>query len=296
MTEKPRGVHARIVLELVNDFRMLKRDRVALLGMIIVLSVLLVAILAPVVAPYNPYEMDLPNNRSPPSSKHLFGTDEFGRDLLSRILYGATTSIQIGLVSVGIAMTTGILIGLIAGYFGGFTDSILMRIMDLLLAFPYILLSIVIVTMLGPGILNTMIAVGIRSIASFARVMRGSVLSVKEDYYIKAARAVGASDTRIVFRHILPNAISPSIVLGTLDLGSAILSAAALGFLGLGAQPPTPEWGLMLSNGREYLIGSPHMVIFPGLAIMVTVLGFNLIGDWLRDMQDPRLRERISYA
>lgn len=282
--------------ELKKNLRRLKRDKAAILGLVIVLSIFFVGILAPLIAPYDPFEMNLPNRRAPPNETHLLGTDEFGRDLLSRILYGTTVSLQVGLLSVGISMTVGILIGLIAGYFGGITDSILTRIMDLLLAFPYILLAIVIATALGPSILNTTIAIGIRSIAQFARLMRGSVLSAKEEYYIKAAKSIGASDKRIIFHHLLPNTMSPCIVLGTLSLGSAILSAASLGFLGLGAQPPTPEWGTMLSNGREFLLDAPHIVLFPGLAIVLTVLGFNLVGDWLRDILDPRLRGRLDYG
>lgn len=271
---------------------MLKGDKAAVLGVIIISFVSSVAILAPIIAPHDAYKLDLPNARAPPDREHLLGTDEFGRDILSRILYGSRISLQIGIISVGIAMTVGILIGLIAGYFGGIADSVLMRIMDLLLAFPYILLAIVIVTVLGPGISNTMIAVGVRSIASFSRVIRGSVLSIKEETYIKAAKAIGATHWRIIFFHILPNTISPIIVLGTLGFGSAILSAAALGFLGLGAQPPMPEWGVMLSNGRQFLLEAPHIVVFPGLSIMATVLGFNLVGDWLRDVLDPRLGEK----
>jgi peptide/nickel transport system permease protein len=226
----------------------------------------------------------------PPSEAHLFGTDSLGRDILSRVIYGARISLMIGLISVGISLVPGTLLGLAAGYFGGRADSLIMRLMDMLLAFPAILLAIFITAILGPSLPNTMVAVGIVYIPHYARIVRASVLSLKEQLFVQAIGHLGGGHLRILGRHILPNAMPPIIVYATLGMGTAVLQAAALGFLGLGAQPPQPEWGAMLSEGRQYIQNAPHVAAFPGAAILVLVLGFNLFGDGLRDVLDPSLR------
>jgi peptide/nickel transport system permease protein len=227
---------------------------------------------------------------APPSPDHWFGTDQYGRDILSRVLYGARLSLQTGLVAVAIAATTGSLLGLAAGYYGNLTDSIIMRMVDVMLAFPGILLAMAIVAVLGPSLINVMIAVGIGATPTYARVVRSSVLSAKELPYVLAARSIGTSNARQMFVHILPNTLSPIIVLSSLSIAAAILAASGLSFIGLGAQPPTPEWGAMLNQGRTYLREAWWMTTFPGLAIMVTVMSINMIGDGLRDALDPRLR------
>src|SRR5690606_9225696 len=228
--------------------------------------------------------------RQPPSMQHLMGTDEIGRDILSRIIYGSRISLRVGLISVGIAAVGGVVLGLIAGYFGGAVDTVIMRVMDVLLAFPGILLSIAIVAILGPGINNVMIAVGIEAIPVYVRTVRGSTLTTREEDFVLAARASGASASRIIFRHILPNILAPVIVLGTLGVGIAILTAAGLSFIGLGAQPPQAEWGTMLATARVYLQSTPWLAIFPGATIMIVVLALNLLGDGLREALDPRMR------
>jgi ABC-type dipeptide/oligopeptide/nickel transport system permease subunit len=220
---------------------------------------------------------------------HIMGLDLNARDIYSRVIYGTRTSLFVGLVTVSLSILVGTSLGIVSGYAGGSVDNIIMRLMDVVLAFPALLLAISIVTILGPGLLNALIGITITYIPQYARISRASVLSLKEQEFIVAERALGASPFRIVFDHILPNAITPIIVQGTLGIGTAILDAAALSFLGLGAQPPTPEWGQMLSESRNYVFTSPHMVFFPGIAIMITVLGFNLLGDGMRDALDPRL-------
>ncbi len=244
----------------------------------------------PLLAPYDPYKQNLLLRKAPPSSKHWLGMDEVGRDMLSRIIYGSRVSLEVGFLSVIGAIMLGVLIGATSGYAGGWVDNVVMRLMDILLAFPSLLLALAIVTILGPGLLNMLYAIAIVSIPTYARLVRASVLSEKETDYVLAARAIGASHPRILFRQIMPNALTPIIVQGTLGIGTAILDAAALGFLGLGAQPPTPEWGTMLSRAQQVFFSAPHIGIFPGLAIMLAVLGFNLLGDGLRDALDPRLR------
>jgi peptide/nickel transport system permease protein len=248
-----------------------------------------VAIFARQVAPRDPILVTPANRLLPPSREYPFGTDELGRDVLSRLVHGARVSMTVGLISVTVALTIGVTFGLVAGYFGGWVDNIIMRVIDVLLAFPGILLAIVIAGALGPGLRNVMIAVGIFSMPSYARVVRGSTLAIRELDYIEALRALGGRDGRILFRHILPNVAAPVIVLSTLGVATAILSAAGLSFVGLGAQPPTPEWGAMLSQARPYLRNEWWMATFPGLAIAVTVLAINLLGDGLRDALDPRL-------
>jgi peptide/nickel transport system permease protein len=251
---------------------------------------IVVALVGPFVAPYDPIKQSADELLMPPSSRHWFGTDQYGRDILSRVLFGAQLSLRVGLAAVAIAVICGCLLGLIAGYYGGSTDTLIMRLIDVKLAFPGILLAMAIVAILGSSLTNVMIAVGISGIATYTRVVRGSVLSAKEMLYVLSARAVGCRDRRIIFVYLLPNVLGPVIVLATLGIAGAILSASGLSFIGLGAQPPTPEWGAMLSKGRDYLDRAWWITTFPGLAIMVTVLAINMIGDGLRDALDPRLR------
>ena len=269
-------------------------------GIIILTILILIAIFAPLIAPYDPTQLlKEEKRRDPPcihllgcpadKPQHLFGIDGNSRDLFSRVIYGSRLSLQIGLVTMTFAILIGTLIGAVAAYAGGVVDNILMRIMDVLMAFPSLLLAIAIVSVLGTGLINALLAIGIVSIPRFARLVRSTVLSVKELEYVQASRALGASSMHILFKRILPNAITPLIVQGTLGIATAILDAAALSFLGLGAEPPRPEWGLMLGEEKNSIFSAPHLVIFPGIAIMLTVLGFNLLGDGLRDALDPRL-------
>jgi len=287
--EKTEYVQVRSVGELHLVWYRFKRNRLALAGLVALAAFIASASLAPIISPYDPLKMNLENNLALPSQDYFLGTDELGRDILSRIIHGAQISLIIGLVSVGVAFAIGVPSGAVAAYKGGWSDSLVMRLMDILLSFPPILLAIVVITALGPGLFNAMIAVGISLVPIYARLTRGMVLHFKEQEFVEAARMVGASDIRILFRHIMPNCMAPIIVQSTLNIASAILSAAALGFLGLGAQPPTPEWGAMLSKGRVYLRAAPHISTFPGIAIMLTVLAFNMVGDGLRDALDPRM-------
>jgi len=272
-------------------FRRLARGKGALAGLIILILTIGVAIFAPMLAPDNPILIDPRHGLYGPGIPYLFGTDHLGRDVLSRVLFGARLSLVVGLISVGIASSIGITVGLIAGYYGGWIENLIMRIVDVMLAFPGILLALAIVSVLGPSLTNLMVAVGVAAIPTYARLTRGSVLATKENLYIDAARVIGVSNRRILARHILPNVVAPLIVAATLGVGSAILSAAALSFLGLGSQPPTPEWGRMLSEGRQFLSSAWWISTFPGLAIMITVLSINMIGDGLRDTLDPRQRQ-----
>ncbi len=266
------------------------KNKMAVLGMIIIAIIILSAILAPVISPYDPIKQNILARYKAPSAKYLLGTDELGRDILSRIIYGARYSLLIGVITISLALVFGVFLGVVAGYFGGLADLLIMRVMDIMLAFPYILLAIVIVAILGPDLQNAMIAISIVNIPMFARIIRSSVLSIKESEYVQSARALGATDFWIIMKHLLPNCMAPLIVQSTLSIASAILSAAGLSFLGLGAQPPTPEWGAMLSDARSALQLAPWVVTFPGLAIMLNVLGFNLLGDGLRDALDPKLK------
>jgi len=275
---------------LYHAYRGLLRNRSAVVGLVMVGVLAVVGILAPVLAPHDPLQRAMRERLTPPSSKHWLGQDELGRDILSRIVYGARISLTIGIVSVGVGMALGVPWGLLSGFYGGKLDLISQRLLDILLAFPPIILVILVVTVLGPGLWNAMMVIGITSVPRYSRVVRGSVLALRDTEYVQAARALGASDFRILSRHVLPNVLGPVVVLGTLYTATAILTAAGLGFLGLGAQAPTPEWGAMLSRGREYLRIAPHVSAFPGLAIFFSVLGFNLLGDGLRDALDPRLR------
>jgi ABC-type dipeptide/oligopeptide/nickel transport system permease subunit len=242
-------------------------------------------------APYSPYQQSLAEKRKIPSQKHWLGTDEFGRDMLSRLIYGSRNTLFIGLLSVAIGLSIGTLFGLVAGYYGGIADHLIMRFIDLMLAFPYFLLAILIVATLGPGMINSTIALGIATVPDYSRVVRGAVLSIREKLFIQAEIATGSSDWRIIFHHVLPNVFAPIIVLGTLRLASSILGGAGLGFLGLGTGPPNPEWGVMLSGGRAFLLDAPHISLFPGAALSILVVSFNLFGDALRDILDPRLKE-----
>lgn len=270
-------------------FRSLLRNNAAKLGFAVIVVNLMVSLFAPFVTPYDPNSANLREIVQGPSRSHPLGTDELGRDILTRIAYGSRISLSLGLISVGIGLFGGLVLGILGGYSGGWVDLAIMRLMDVILAFPALLLAIMVVSILGPGIRNAMIAVGVAQLPIYARLVRAEVLSNKTREFVMGAKAVGASDLRIMFRHILPNSVAPIIVQSTLNIASAILSAAALGFLGLGAQPPTPEWGTMLTKGRLYLQVAPHVATFPGMAIVITVLGFNLFGDGLRDALDPRM-------
>jgi len=262
----------------------------AMIGLAVLMALMLVAIFAPYLAPHPPNRQNPLASLAPPSAEYRLGTDQFGRDILSRLIYGTRVSLRVGLIAVGIAGLIGIPFGLIAGYYGGWIDMAISRVIDLMLAFPGILLALVLVSVLGPSLSNVMIAVGVAASPNYARLVRGSVLSAKENVYVESARAVGAYVSGILVRHILPNILAPIIVLATLGTAGAVLSAAALSFLGLGAQPPTPEWGAMLSEGRNYMRLAWWVTTFPGLAIMVTVLAVNLLGDGLRDALDVRMR------
>jgi len=259
------------------------------LGLAITLLVLFLALAGPSLTSYDPIKPSLEEMLAPPSWAHWFGTDEFGRDILCRMLYGSRVALQVGLIADGISLAIGVLLGLLAGYFGGRIGSLIMRFIDILLAFPYLLLAMMIVAILGPGLRNAMIAIGIVYIPQYTRLVRGSVLSVLGLDYVVAARISGASHWRIMTRHILRNCYSPIIVQASLTFGSAIVQTAGLGFLGLGAQPPAPEWGSILSTGRNYILQAPWICTFPGLGILVTVVGFNLLGDGLRDALDPKM-------
>ncbi|AZU62589.1 nickel transporter permease [Neobacillus mesonae] len=267
-----------------------KKNKRAMVGLYITALFIIVAILAPWISPYDPYAYNMKALLQPPSYSHPFGTDQFGRDVLSRIIHGSRISLMIGMVGVGISIIVGVSLGTIAGYFGGLIDSIIMRIMDILLAFPGFLLALAIISILGPNMLNVMIAIGIFSIPVFARIMRSSVISVKYKEFIEATKSLGGSHFFIIMKHVIPNCIAPIIVLSTMRIATAILTAAGLSFLGLGAQPPSPEWGAMLNEGREYIRSATHLSTVPGLIIMLVVLGFNMLGDGLRDALDPQMK------
>jgi peptide/nickel transport system permease protein len=267
------------------------KDRWAVAALLFLAVLAVVLVVGPAVAPHDPLKTNLGMRLKPPGTPgYLLGTDELGRDVLSRLLYGARPSIGVGFAAVGVAMLVGVPIGLLAGYFGGLLDTVVSRIVDVLLAFPYVLLAIAIVAALGPGLFNAMLAVGIAGVPYYVRIVRASALALRDQEFIQASRALGAGHGRILFRHVLPNALSPLIVAATLDVGWMITAAAGLSFLGLGAQPPRPEWGVMLSDGRQYVGVAPHLALVPGFAIFSVVLALNLVGDGLRDALDPRLR------
>jgi peptide/nickel transport system permease protein len=272
----------------VDVWRRFHRSPGALAGACVVAAIGLIALAAPLIAPHDPLAQNLAQGSQPPSLAHWFGTDKLGRDVFTRIVYGARISIRIGFVAVGLAITVGTLIGLIGGYAGGRTDTILMGAMDLMLAFPSIILAIGITTILGPSITNLMLAVGIVYVPQYARLARSSVLAVREHEYVEAARAIGAPVPAILVRHVLPNILAPLLVQATLGVATAELEAAGLSYLGLGARPPAPEWGAMLNDARDYWRSAPWALIFPGLSITTLVLGFNLLGDGLRDALDPK--------
>lgn len=268
----------------------LRRNPGSMLGVVILLLMILGAIFAPLISHQDPTILAPMDRLQPPNTEHLFGTDAFGRDIFTRVIYGGRISLMVGIISVGIASVIGVSLGMLAAYYGGWLDSLIMRLVDVMLAFPGILLALVVLAVLGTSLINVMIAVGVSAVPTYARVTRGSVLSIKEEVYVEAANVIGAPTHRILLRHILPNVLGPLVVVATLGVAGAIISGAALSFLGLGAEPPTPEWGLMLSDGRNYLRHAWWITTFPGLAIMVTVLSINLLGDGLRDALDPRMK------
>lgn len=267
------------------------KRKISVLGLIIVIIYILFAIFAEKLAPYDPVEMDLSKMLLAPNSEHLMGCDELGRDILSRILYGATISLRVGFLAVGVGFIIGAPLGIIAGYMGKKVDMVLMRLMDILMSFPGMLLAIMFVSILGPDLNNAIIAVGISTVPQFARLARGETMAIKSSEYIESARALGATDFRIVFSHVFSNVISPLIIMCATSFGNAIITTAGLGFLGIGAQPPTPEWGAMLSSGRQFIMLAPHITTMPGLVMFGLVLGLNLLGDGIRDVLDPKLRD-----
>ncbi len=271
------------------------KNRNILLGLVIISLLVVIAVFAPVVAPHDPTEVNSMVRLQPPSKEYPFGTDHMGRCILSRIVYGARISLLVGVTVISVSLLIGIVLGTISGYFGGLVDDVVMRLVDGFLAIPSMFLALALAGTLGPGMVNLMIALIAVEWSSYARVVRGSILSVKEQDFVEATRGFGASDFYIIVRHILPNIISPVIVIATLGIGYAILAAAGLSFLGFGVQPPTPEWGSMLDDGRLFMRKAPYIMIFPGLAIMITVLAFNFLGDGLRDEMDPRFRKEIPH-
>ncbi|UYO36311.1 ABC transporter permease [Bacillus zhangzhouensis] len=277
-----------LILESMKQFF---QHKLAVIGSVIVFLFLILAIFAPLIAPFGINEQSLGDRFIAPSAAHWFGTDDFGRDIFSRVMHGARISLWVGFFSVLGSVILGTLLGLIAGYGGRVLDAVISRLFDILLAFPSILLAIAIVSILGPSLQNALIAIAIINVPTFGRLVRSKVLSIKQEEYVLAAKAVGMSHRRIVLRHILPNSMVPVIVQATLAIGTAIIEAAALGFLGLGAQAPSPEWGKMLADARPYLVQAPWTLFFPGIAIMLTVLGFNLMGDGLRDKLDPKMKK-----
>ncbi|RFU67104.1 ABC transporter permease [Peribacillus saganii] len=286
----PQAVEEKAVSPWKEAWKSFKKNKLAIVGLSIVSFFILLAVFADLVAPYEYADVKLEDKHLPPSGDHWFGTDEFGRDIFSRIIYGSRISLWVGFLSVAGSVVVGSFLGIVAGYYGKWIDTIISRIFDIILAFPSILLAIAVVSVLGPSLRNALIAIAIINVPTFGRLVRSRVLSVKEEEYITAAKAIGMTDFRILIHHVLPNSMAPIIVQGTLAIATAIIECAALGFLGLGAQPPTPEWGKMLSDSRIFILEAPWTVLFPGLAIMLTVLGFNLMGDGLRDALDPRMK------
>ena len=290
--EVPGGAPAAATLS-ADAWSRFRRNRLALVGLIIVGALLVAAAGAPWLAPADPTKQSLIEKRAKPGGKFLLGADEFGRDILSRVIYGSRVALVVGLLSVALALALGLTLGCLAGFAGGWVDALVMRATEILLAFPYLLLAIAVVSALGTGVLNTTIAVGIWGTPAVIRIVRSAVLSARETEYVRAAWALGASTTQVLVRHVLRNILPTVVVYSTLFMANAILVEAALSFLGLGVQPPTPSWGLMVSTGRDLLLVAPHVATIPGLAIMVAVLGFNLLGDGLRDALDPRLRGQV---
>ena len=272
-----------------DAWRRLRRNPGSMVGLALLIIIITAAIVAPLITRYDPIEIVASERLKPPSAQYWFGTDSFGRDIYTRIVYGARISLTVGIISVGIAALIGVTAGMIAGFFGGRTDTLIMRFADITLAFPGILLALVVIAILGPSLYNAMIAVGISAAPVYARVARGMVLKVKAEPYVESTICIGAPSSRILLRHVLPNILGALVVVATLGVAGAIIAGAALSFLGLGAKPPTPEWGLILSEGRGYLRHAWWITTFPGLAIMVTVLSINLLGDGLRDALEPRM-------
>ena len=272
-------------------FRHFRKSRIALIGLVVLVMMYLLAVIAPLVAPYDPIVQVVKNSFLPPNTQHWLGTDRFGRDILSRILYGARISLSIGLVATIISVTLGTVLGAVAGYFGGKVDGFIMRFTDMVLAFPRLVLLIMIVALFSPSMAVIIIVLGLTQWPNTTRIVRGDVLSLREREFIQAAHALGMSRARIIFRHLIPNVLAPVIVTATLGIGNTIVLEAGLSFLGLGIQPPTPSWGNMVADGRDNLLGAWWVATFPGLVIVLTVLAFNLVGDGLRDALDPRLRD-----
>ena len=295
------------IIRYINEWKIRNRSRIkefrlslhyflksplAVVGLIIILGVVIIAIFAPYIAPYPEVYVDLENRMLPPSWEHPFGTDDMGRDIFSRVIYGSRISLQVGIVVILVAYAVAIPLGTIAGYRGGLVDDAIMRVTDVFLAFPSIILALAFAAALGPGIMNAMLALALTWWPWATRIIRSQALSIRESYYVQAAKALGASDLYIILWHVIPNCIGPIVVQATVDFGWTLLVAASLGFLGLGAQPPAPDWGLMVSIGRVYFLTRPWLSLFPALAISIIVLGANLLGDGLRDVLDPRLRRR----
>ena len=274
-----------------ETFQRLMKNKLAMFGLFVLCVLVFTAIFADQIAPYSYDEMDFLNAYQPPCKGHIFGTDEFGRDIFSRVVYGSRISLKVGFIAVSIAVVAGGLLGAVAGYYGGWTDNLIMRAMDVIMSIPATLLAISIAAALGAGLTNLMIATGIASIPTYARIVRASVLGIKEQEFVEAAKAVGTRDFTILCKHILPNCLAPIIVQATLGVAFAILTAAGLSFIGLGIEPPTPEWGAMLSNARTYIRDYSYMCLFPGLAIAITIFSLNVLGDGLRDALDPKLRQ-----
>ena len=285
------GVAIKKQSQIKEIFKRFKRNRMAVFGLVVIILLILCALFPSVVAPYGYDDQNLSEQFIAPCLAHPFGTDNFGRDILSRVIYGCRISLLIGLISVSISCVLGVILGCIAGYYGNKVDNLVMRFIDIMLAIPQMLLAMSIVAALGIGTENLILAIAIGSVPGYARIVRGSILSVKGQEYIEAARSIGASDFRIITRHIVPNCLAPIIVQATMSIASAILSTASMSFIGLGIEPPTPEWGSMLSAGRAYLRDHWFVVTFPGIAIMLTVFAFNLFGDGLRDALDPKLKQ-----
>jgi peptide/nickel transport system permease protein len=269
--------------------RVLRRNT-AKIGLAITLGFLILTVAAPLLAPYDPYDQNFSDALSAPSAQHFFGADQYGRDMFSRVLYGSRSALLAIVVANGLALVLGSLLGLVGGFIGGATDAVIMRFVDVLLAFPYLLLALIIVAALGPSLTNSMIAIGIVYTPQYARLIRGQVLAVRAADYVRAARAIGTSPLRIMLRHVLPNSFTPVLVMATVQAGSVVVETAGLSFLGLGAQPPSPDWGALLADGHNYFLTAWWIATFPGLAIFCVVLGFNLLGDALRDQFDPRRR------
>jgi peptide/nickel transport system permease protein len=271
-------------------WRRFRRNKGAVFGLGVFVAIVVMALCADFIAPYNPLEQNYARLMEGPSVEHWLGTDSFGRDMLSRIIYGARIALIVGILAVLLAMVIGVTLGLISGYYGGIIDSVIMRVMDGVFAFPILILAIALMAVMGFGVRNVIIAVAVVSIAPFARVTRGDVLAVREEPYIEAARLAGIRNTAVIFRHVLPNVLAPIIVQGALRVSAAIITEAGLSFLGLGPPPPTPVWGSMIAEGRNFIVMAPHISTFPGIALMITVVGLNLLGDGLRDTLDPKLK------